>query len=60
MPALSSSAQEKEEGRRNVIIKTKEEDNQGTFEIEKNNETTKMKVLRKMKTYLSRKSNRQR
>ena len=35
MPALSSSAQEKEEGRRNVTIKTKEEDNQGTFEIEK-------------------------
>jgi len=38
--------QEKEEGRRNITIKTKEE---GAFEIEKNSEIAKRKVLRKVK-----------
>lgn len=38
--------QEKEEGRRNITIKTKEE---GAFEIEKSSEIAKRKVLRKVK-----------
>ena len=38
--------QEKEEGRRNITIKTKEE---GAFEIEKNSDIAKRKVLRKAK-----------
>jgi len=38
--------QEKEEGRRNIAVKTKEENEKGAFEIEKNSEIAKKKVLR--------------
>ena len=41
--------QEKEEGRRNIAVNTKEENKKGAFEIEKNSENSKKESATKLK-----------